>query len=500
LQQSSYLQFENITKRFPGVVAVDNVSIEIAKGSCHSLVGENGAGKSTLGKMLAGIHQPDSGKIFIAGKEKRFRHAGEAFKAGIGMVHQELEFCENLSVAENLCLSDLPARAGLVNKKQLYEKARQMLKVIGAEHIDVAKRLGLLTVANQQLVQIAEAVGRNAEILIFDEPTSSLSQSETENLFRLIDELKSKSITCIYVSHRLAEIFRLCETVTVLRDGKVIGTKNINEITEDKLVEMMIGRSFEAYFPKHIKSEKGPELLRVENLSSPGRFENISFSLCAGQILGLAGLVGAGRTELAEGIFGLDKNIKGKIYLQGKEVNISNPSQALSRGIALVPEDRKRHGLVLSMNVAENICLSILEKISNFLKSIKKRKLLEFVDKYFNLLKIKAASPWVQTLSLSGGNQQKLVLAKSLATDCNILIVDEPTRGIDVGAKAEIHSLIDELAGKGKAVLLISSELPELINLATNILVFRQGKIAGSLARNEVTQQKVLRLMAGLGN
>jgi ABC-type sugar transport system ATPase subunit len=500
LRQSSYLQFENITKRFPGVVAVDNVSIEIAKGSCHSLVGENGAGKSTLGKILAGIHQPDSGRIFIAGKEKRFRHAGEAFKAGIGMVHQELEFCENLSVAENLCLSDLPAGAGIVNKKQLYEKARQMLRVIGAEHIDVEKRLGLLTVANQQLVQIAEAVGRNAEILIFDEPTSSLSQSETENLFRLIDELKSKSITCIYISHRLGEIFRLCETLTVLRDGKVIGTKNINEITEDKLVEMMIGRSFEAYFPKHIKSEKGPELLRVENLSSPGRFENISFSLCAGQILGLAGLVGAGRTELAEAIFGLDKNIKGKIYLQGKQVNISNPSQALSRGIALVPEDRKRHGLVLSMNVAENICLSILEKISNFLKSIKKRKLLEFVDKYFNLLKIKAASPWVAALNLSGGNQQKLVLAKSLATDCNILIVDEPTRGIDVGAKAEIHSLIDELAGKGKAVLLISSELPELINLATNILVFRQGKIAGSLARSEVTQQKVLRLMAGLRN
>ncbi|MGB8225773.1 MAG: sugar ABC transporter ATP-binding protein, partial [Sedimentisphaerales bacterium] len=344
MRQNSYLQFENITKRFPGVVAVDNVSIEIAKGSCHSLVGENGAGKSTLGKILAGIHQPDGGKIFIAGAEKRFRHAGEAFKAGIGMVHQELEFCENLSVAENLCLSDLPAGAGIVNKKQLYEKARQMLRVIGAEHIDVEKRLGLLTVANQQLVQIAEAVGRNAEILIFDEPTSSLSQSETENLFRLIDELKSKSITCIYISHRLAEIFRLCETLTVLRDGKVIGTKNINEITEDKLVEMMIGRSFEAYFPKHIKSEKGPELLRVENLSSPGRFENISFSLCAGQILGLAGLVGAGRTELAESIFGLDKNIKGKIYLQGKQVNISNPSQALSRGIALVPEDRKRHG------------------------------------------------------------------------------------------------------------------------------------------------------------
>ncbi|MCX5633085.1 MAG: sugar ABC transporter ATP-binding protein [Phycisphaerae bacterium] len=500
MQQDCYLKFENITKRFPGVVAVDNVSIEIAKGSCHSLVGENGAGKSTLGKILAGIHQPDSGKIFIAGVEKRFRHAGEAFKAGIGMVHQELEFCENLSVAENLCLSDLPAGAGIVNKKQLYEKARQMLKVIGAEHIDVEKRLGLLTVANQQLVQIAEAVGRNAEILIFDEPTSSLSQSETENLFRLIDKLKRKSITCIYISHRLGEIFRLCETLTVLRDGKVIGTKNINEITEDKLVEMMIGRSFEAYFPKHIKSEKGPELLRVENLSSPGKFENVSFSLCAGQILGLAGLVGAGRTELAEAIFGLDKNIKGKIYLQGKEVNITTPSQALGCGIALVPEDRKRHGLVLSMNVAENICLSILEKISNFFKSIKKRKLLEFVDKYFNLLKIKAASPWVQTLSLSGGNQQKLVLAKSLATDCNILIVDEPTRGIDVGAKAEIHSLIDELAGKGKAVLLISSELPELINLATNILVFRQGKIAGSLARNEVTQQKVLRLMAGLRN
>jgi ABC-type sugar transport system ATPase subunit len=256
LQQSSYLQFENITKRFPGVVAVDNVSIEISKGCCHALVGENGAGKSTLGKILAGILQPDGGKIFIDGAEKRFRYAGEAFKAGIGMVHQELEFCENLSVAENLCLSGLPTRAGIVDKKQLYKKARQMLEVIGAEHIDVAKNLGLLTVANQQLVQIAEAVGRNARILVFDEPTSSLSQSETKNLFRLIDELKRKSITCIYVSHRLAEIFRLCECVTVLRDGKVIGTKNINEITEDKLVEMMIGRSFEAYFPQHVKAKE----------------------------------------------------------------------------------------------------------------------------------------------------------------------------------------------------------------------------------------------------
>lgn len=498
MRQSSYLQFENITKRFPGVVAVDNVSIEISKGSCHALVGENGAGKSTLGKILAGIHQPDGGKIFIDGAEKKFTDAGQAFKAGIGMVHQELEFCENLSVAENLCLSDLPAKAAIVNKKVLVEKARRMLKVIGAEHIDVDKRLGLLTVANQQLVQIAEAVGRNARILIFDEPTSSLSQAETENLFRLIDELKRKLITCIYISHRLAEIFRLCDGVTVLRDGKVVGTKNINEISEAKLIEMMIGRSFEAYFPKHIKSEKGPQLLRVENLSSPGKFENISFTLHAGQILGLAGLVGAGRTELAEGIFGLDKKTEGKIYIRDKQVNITTPSQALTYGIALVPEDRKRHGLVLSMNVAENICLSVLEKISNFFKSIRKRKLLAFIDKYFNLLKIKAASPWVAALGLSGGNQQKLVLAKSLATDCDILIVDEPTRGIDVGAKAEIHSLIDELAAKGKAILLISSELPELINLATNILVFRQGKITGSLSRDQVTQQKVLRLMTGL--
>jgi ABC-type sugar transport system ATPase subunit len=296
LRQDSYLQFENITKRFPGVVAVDNVSIEISKGSCHALVGENGAGKSTLGKILAGIHQPDGGKIFIDGAEKKFVNAGQAFKAGIGMVHQELEFCENLSVAENLCLSDLPAAAGIVNKRELTNKARRMLKVIGAEHIDVAANLGLLTVANQQLVQIAEAVGRNARILIFDEPTSSLSQSETENLFHLIDELKRKSITCIYVSHRLAEIFRLCESVTVLRDGKVVSTKNITEITEGKLVEMMIGRSFEAYFPKHMKNEKGAEILRVENLSSPGRFENISFSLHSGQILGLAGVGGGGKT------------------------------------------------------------------------------------------------------------------------------------------------------------------------------------------------------------
>lgn len=498
MAKSNFLQFENITKRFPGVVAVDNVSIEIAQGECHSLIGENGAGKSTLGKILAGIHQSDSGRILINGHEYKFRHAGEAFKAGIGMVHQELEFCENMSVAENLCLSELPSKAGMINKKQLYEKSRRKLKLIGAEHIDVTKNLGQLTVANQQLVQIAEAVGRNARILVFDEPTSSLSQSETENLFRLIDELKSKSITCIYVSHRMPEIFRLCDSVTVLRDGKVVGTKKISEITEDKLVEMMIGRSFEAYFPKHIKKEKGEELLRVENLSSPGKFEDISFSLHGGQILGLAGLVGAGRTELAEAIYGLDKNAKGKILINGKEAKISKPREALNKGIYLVPEDRKRHGLVLSMSAAENICLSVLGRISNALKIIKRKELLGVAGRYFNLLKVKAASFWVSALSLSGGNQQKLVLAKALAAECKILIVDEPTRGIDVGAKAEIHSLIDELAGAGKAILLISSELPELINLSTNIFVFRNGKITGELSRDEANQEKVLRLMAGI--
>lgn len=496
--REAFLKFENITKRFPGVVALDDVSIEIAKGSCHSLIGENGAGKSTLGKILAGIHVADSGRILIDGQEHKFRHAGEAFKAGIGMVHQELEFCENMTVAENLCLSELPAKAMIVDRNALYEKARQKLKLIGADNIDVTESLGKLSVANQQLVQIAEAVGRNARILIFDEPTSSLSQSETENLFKLIDDLKSKSITCIYVSHRMPEIFRLCDTITVLRDGKVVGTKDIKEINEDKLVEMMIGRSFEAYFPKHIKKQQGQELLRIENLSSPGKFEDISFSLNRGQILGLAGLVGAGRTELAEAIYGLDTKAKGKVFINGKQVNIKNPREGLENGIYLVPEDRKRHGLVLSMSASENICLSILERISNFLKVIRRKDLLAIAEKYFNLLRVKAASFKVTALSLSGGNQQKLVLAKALAAQCEMLIVDEPTRGIDVGAKAEIHSLIDELAGSGKAILLISSELPELINLSTRILVFRQGRITGELSREEATQEKVMRLMAGI--
>jgi ABC-type sugar transport system ATPase subunit len=495
---NSFLRFENITKRFPGVVAVDNVTIEIERGTCHSLIGENGAGKSTLGKILAGIYQPDNGKIIIDGQECKFRDAGAAFKTGIGMVHQELEFCENMSVAENLCLSQLPAKGIIVDKKQLYEKARQKLKLIGAEHIDVAQNLGLLTVANQQLVQIAEAVGRDARILIFDEPTSSLSQSETENLFKLIDELKRKSITCIYVSHRMPEIFRLCDAVTVLRDGKVVTTKKINEINENMLVEMMIGRSFEAYFPKHIKKTHGEEILRVENLSSGGKFEDISFSLHRGQILGLAGLVGAGRTELAEAIFGLDKGVTGKIVINGKQAHISSPKQGLQNGIYLVPEDRKRHGLVLSMSAAENICLSVLEKIANLFRVIRRKELLKTAGKYFDMLRVKAASFNVSALSLSGGNQQKLVLAKALAAECEILIVDEPTRGIDVGAKAEIHSLIDELAGAGKAILLISSELPELINLSTNILVFRNGKISGSLTRELANQEKVLRLMAGI--
>ncbi|MHB0946643.1 MAG: sugar ABC transporter ATP-binding protein [Sedimentisphaerales bacterium] len=499
MEQDCFLQFKNITKRFPGVVALENVSVDIRRGACHGLIGENGAGKSTLGKILAGIYKTDGGSIFIAGREYSFESPAGAFNAGIGMVHQELEFCENLSVAENLCLSDIPARFGIVNKRKLYARAKAKLDLIGSGHIDITARLGLLTVANQQLVQIAEAVGRNARILIFDEPTSSLSLSETENLFRLIDELKKKSITCIYVSHRMPEIFRLCDRITVLRDGKTVASCDTGQITENKLVEMMIGRSFEAYYPRHISGRRGDELLRVENLSSPKKFENISFSLYAGEILGLAGLVGAGRTELASAIFGLDKNSAGNIYVERKPVKNCSPSKALSCGIALVPEDRKRHGLVLCMSAAENICLSILHRISNCLNVIKKSLFDEIVEKYFNLLKIKAASPRTAALNLSGGNQQKLVLAKALAADFKIIIVDEPTRGIDVGAKAEIHSLIDELAASGKAVLLISSELPELINLSTGIIVLRDGQITASLSRDQVSQEKLLRLMAGVG-
>jgi ABC-type sugar transport system ATPase subunit len=493
---SMFLQFDGITKRFPGVLALDQVSFGVERGSCHALLGENGAGKSTLGKILAGVHTADSGEIRL---EDRLIHPANPLVArelGIAMVHQELAFCPNLTVAENLCLGDLPRRGGWVDRRRMREKARGMLDEIAAD-IHVDQPIGDLTTGQEQVIQIAAAVGTRARVIVMDEPTSSLSAHESDHLFHLLAQLRQRGITVIYVSHRMEEIFRLCDTVTVLRDGRHVATGKIQETNPDRVIHQMVGRDVIWNTPKHLGRELGPELLRVERLSSPGKFDGVSFTLRAGEVLGFAGLVGAGRSEVAQAIFGLDPQATGDVFVRGTPLPPGSVSAALKAGVGLLPEDRKRLGLVLSMNCRENTSLATLDRLTRF-GFVKRREEFALVRRYADRLRVKTPSLEALIAGLSGGNQQKVALAKWLARECDILIVDEPTRGIDVGAKAEIHQLLDELACQGIAILVISSELPEVMNLSRRIIVMREGEVAGELNRDDFTQTNLLRLMAGL--
>ncbi|HMA25372.1 MAG TPA: sugar ABC transporter ATP-binding protein [Gemmatimonadaceae bacterium] len=493
----SAVRFEGITKGFPGVQALSDVTLDVAAGSCHALCGENGAGKSTLGKILAGIYTPDQGRLFVHGREVHFGSPRDALAAGVGMVHQELAFCDNLSVADNLCLGALPSRRGLVVREEMERRAGAMLAEIEAT-LDVRRRLGELTIAQQQVVQIAAAVGSGARIIIFDEPTSSLSHDEAERLFELVGRLKQRGVTCIYVSHRMPEVFRLCDTVSVLRDGKHVDTRPTAEITEADVVRMMIGRPLAEYFPTHDSSLRGDEVLRVESLTSPGKFEDVSLTLHAGEVLGLAGLQGAGRSEVACALFGLEHVQRGSIYVRGAAARIGGASEAIRYGIGLVPEDRKRQGLVLSETALHNTTLPTLHRFSR-LRWILRAKERRETGELFARLRVRTPSLDAVVAGLSGGNQQKVVLAKWLAARPSVLILDEPTRGVDVGAKAEIHALIGELARNGTAIIVISSELPEVLTLSDRILVLRQGRMVGELSRAEANQERLLRLMAGLG-
>ena len=468
------IEFRGVTKRFPGAVALEDVTVTIAAGTCHALCGENGAGKSTLGKVLAGIVPPDEGVLLLDGTPVRFSKPTQALRAGVAMVHQELAFCENLSVAENLTLGRVPGRAGFVSRSLMRDRARAMLSAIEAD-VDVDRLVGDLTTGQQQMIQIAAALGRGARIVIFDEPTSSLSQHEAERLFAVISRLRSRGVTCIYVSHRMEEIFRLSDAVTVLRDGRHVETRPTASLDEATLIQLMIGRRIDQYFPKHAEAPRGPEMLAVERLSGPAGFRDISFRVHAGEILGLAGLVGSGRSEVARAIFGIDPRSSGHILLRGKRIDPSGPRDAIRLGIGLVPEDRKRQGLVLSMTGRANGALAILGQLARrglLTAAAETRAIAPYVDR----LRMRADQLGSPAAALSGGNQQKVVLMKWLAARCPVLIVDEPTRGVDVGAKAEIHALIDELAMAGTAIVLISSEMPEVLNLSSRILVFREGR------------------------
>ncbi len=509
--------FHGISKRFPGVLALREVSFEVAAGSCHALMGENGAGKSTLGKILAGLYEPDEGHLEIQGRPCRFRCPAEAQAAGVGLVHQELSYCPNLSVAENLCLGSLPRRGPLLDRAAMAARTERFLDAVGAD-CSPEEELGRLTTGQIQLVQIAAALATGARVLVLDEPTSSLSLEAARRLEVLIGDLQRQGTTILYVSHRMEEILRICDTATVLRDGQHVATLPVAKTNEEELVRLMIGRSLAAYFPSHVRHSPGGERLRVEGLSSPGRFQDVTFGLRSGEVLGMAGLVGSGRSEVAQAIVGMDPGVTGDVVVEGERVVLRSPRQALSRGIGLVTEDRKRFGIVPEMSCGENLTLSALDcpdergcwarlircpwcdsrqeclRWWDWLRLARERALV--LDS-FARLRVRAASPAVPIATLSGGNQQKVVLAKCLARRCRVLMLDEPTRGVDVGAKAEIHRLIDELASAGHAVLMISSELPEILHLSTRVLVMRQGRVAGLVDRAEATQEKIMQLMAG---
>jgi ABC-type sugar transport system ATPase subunit len=490
------VRFSGITKRFPGVVALHDVSFEVAAGSCHAVCGENGAGKSTLGKLLSGIDRPDGGSIEIDGRPVRFNSPAEALIAGVAMVHQELASCSNLSVAENLCLGRVPSRWGIVDRTAMRARAVELLADIGAA-IDPMKPMSALSVGEQQLVQLASAVGSGARVIVVDEPTSSLSEGEATRLYDLVGRLTARGVTLLYVSHRMPEIFRLSDHLTVLRDGEHVATRPTGELDERELVHLMIGRRLEQYFPAHLAASPGEDLLSVSGLSCRGKFEEISFTLRAGEVLGLAGLVGAGRSEIAKALFGLEPDVAGTVSVRGKPVRIRSAHDAIRLGIGFVPEDRKLEGLVLSMSSLQNVTLPLLDDLSTR-SWINAREERALAQRYFDRLRVKIASGDAPASALSGGNQQKLVLARWLAAGSRVLILDEPTRGVDVGAKAELHQWIDQLASEGHAILLISSELPELLHLSTRIKVLRGGRIAGEVTREGATQDLLLRMMAGL--
>ncbi len=491
---------QSITKDFPGVRALDDVSFEVRAGEIHALCGENGAGKSTLIKILGAVHPHGTydGQMHIDGAEQRFHTVRDAERAGIAIIHQELALIPEMTVAENIYLGREPRRFGIIDKRRLHRCAAQLLSQFGLT-LPLQTPVHELGIGQQQLVEIAKALSRNARLLVLDEPTAALTESEVEVLRHILAQLQEKGVACIYITHKLKEIFQVADRVTVLRDGKTVATQSIAECTEAILISQMVGREFsrDARFPKRAEGEHRHKqvALRVENLSTdaqePPKLDSISFEVRRGEILGIAGLMGAGRTELISVIFGAYAGKwSGDVCVNGNPVSIHSPRDAIRLKMGLVSEDRKRYGLILDADVTRNMTLASLgasERIIDGRDEVKK------CNRYVESLRIKAASLKVPVSYLSGGNQQKVVLGKWLMTRPDILFLDEPTRGIDVGAKAEIHSLIAQLAAEGLAIVLVSSELPEILGISDRILVLHEGKLTGEFINDDVTQEDILR-------
>jgi rhamnose transport system ATP-binding protein len=484
------LELKNITKRFAGVEVLHGVSFALRAGEVHALLGENGAGKSTLIKVITGIHQPDGGEIYLDDKQIHFNDPLQARMAGIAAIYQELSLCPDLNVAENIFLGQQPTRVGgRIDWHKLYSEAGRLLTSLGV-HLDLKTKARNLSIAQMQSVEIARAFSLHARILIMDEPTSSLTLSEAAELFVLMNRLRSEGTAIIFISHRLEELFEVADRVTVLRDGTYVDTRQVKDVTRDQLIRLMVGRTISNLFPKQ-EVKPGEVALKVDHLSHTGIFEDISFELHRGEILGMAGLVGAGRTDVATAIFGVVPPTSGTIQVEGCQVEITSPQQAISLGLAYVPEDRQLHGLITAMNITANISLPILKEYSlrGWLKD-KAERLAAF--NAARQMEVRANSMWQIARTLSGGNQQKVVLAKWLSTKPRILILDEPTRGIDVGTKAAVHALMSKLAAEGLAILMISSELPEVLGMSDRILVMHEGHMTGMFSRAEATQEKVI--------
>jgi ABC-type sugar transport system ATPase subunit len=490
------LEMRSIKKSFGATRALSGVTIDLLAGEVHALLGENGAGKSTLINILGGIVQPDSGSILIGGETVgSFADVQTARKHGIAVIHQEIVLVPHLSVAENIYLGREPTtRIGLKDRKAIYRQASEIIETLGLE-LDVTRPVGQLPTAQQQMVEIVKAISVNARIVVMDEPTSSLSLPEVTRLFEIIRRLKKNGVGVIYISHRLDEIFEISDRVTVIRDGAYVGTRSTRETDQEELVKMMVGRSLSALYSRNFRA-LGEALLSVEGLSKRGVFEEVCFSVHQGEVLGFAGLVGAGRSEMMASLFGADQYDRGTIRLNGRKVEFRNTEQAIRSGLAMVTEDRKRTGLVLSNSVGFNLTLPALWSLASGALVDSRRK-NQVINHFVGQLKIKTKSAWAPVSSLSGGNQQKVVVAKWLATKPKVLILDEPTRGVDVGAKHDIYSTIDELAGQGLGVILVSSELEEILNLCDRVCVVRKGRIVKNLSREELSQETIMRYAAG---
>lgn len=482
------LEMQDIVKEFPGVKALNGVQLKVRPGTVHTLMGENGAGKSTLMKCLIGIQPVTSGKIIYKGQEVNYKNTQKALDAGISMIHQELSPVMERSVCDNVWLGREPKKGLILDHKKMYNDCVSLFKKMGLD-LDPNEKMKNLTVAKMQMVEIVKAVSYDCSIVIMDEPTSALTDTEVEDLFKIIADLKAKNVAVIYISHKMDEIFRISDDISVYRDGEYIATDKAENLNQEKIIKLMVGREITDMFPK-VKCKIGSTVLKVEGLCSGREVKNVSFEVRKGEILGFAGLVGAGRTETMETIFGMRRKTAGKIYKDGIEINISSPEDAIGNKISLLTEDRRGNGIVGLLSIKEN---TVLANLKAYGMPLNHKRIREDTQKYIDQIRVKTPSMETPIQNLSGGNQQKVLIGRWLLTDPDVLIVDEPTRGIDVGAKAEIHEQLSQLARQGKAIIVVSSEMPEVMGVADRIVVMHEGAVTGVVSRDEMTQELIMR-------